>query len=194
MLDLTTIACVAVAIALFYAFGLQRDGKATAARKHGAAQAKRVRLLDPIFGLDFKIKTHAHQTGYPKYHARHGKTFLTRHFVGQSVLSTVDPENIQTMMGRSDDWGVEPLRFWASSRFCGDGFLVRDGRIWRDARKAIKPSFYHGNLCDFSELEKRVGMLVQRIPNDGTTVDLQPMLEDLVCHHFRLHLKVARMS
>jgi cytochrome P450 len=63
---------------------------------------------------------------------------------------------------------------------CGRGFLTTDGEIWNHSRKLLKPTFARSNLLDLSTVENELDKLIEAIPTDGSTVDLQPLLSNMV--------------
>jgi cytochrome P450 len=63
---------------------------------------------------------------------------------------------------------------------CGRGFLTTDGEIWNHSRKLLKPTFARSNLLDLSTVGNELDNLIESLPTDGTTVDLQPLLSTMV--------------
>ena len=55
-----------------------------------------------------------------------------------------------------------------------------DGPRWEHSRALLKPSFNKANMTDLSVFEGYVKMVVDQIPKDGSTVDLQPLFFNLV--------------
>lgn len=60
------------------------------------------------------------------------------------------------------------------------GIFTADGSIWARSRALIRPTFARSGISNFSCLEKHVGRLLDLIPHDGSTVDLQPLMKHLV--------------
>jgi len=73
----------------------------------------------------------------------------------------------------------------AAPDFGGSGNVFSlDGAPWEHARALLKPQFVRDQVADFTELEKHVQRFLQRAAPQGkagvTTVDLQPLLSDLI--------------
>ena len=91
------------------------------------------------------------------------------------------PENLQTVwVTKFKDWGVEPVRLPAMGTFCGRGLLTTEGPRWEYSRALLKPSFTKANMTDLSVFEGYVRLVLDQIPRDGSTVDLQPLFFNLV--------------
>ena len=78
------------------------------------------------------------------------------------------------------DWGVQDLRLPNMEKFCGRGFITMDGPEWRRAVALLKPSFYKARISDLSTMKAGLLSLIDHIPVDGSTVDLQPLFLKLV--------------
>jgi cytochrome P450 len=63
---------------------------------------------------------------------------------------------------------------------CGRGFLTTDGEMWNHSRKLLKPTFSKNNILDLSPLSKELDKLLETIPADGSVIDLQPVLSNMV--------------
>jgi cytochrome P450 len=80
------------------------------------------------------------------------------------------------------DWGVESFRLPAMGRLCGRGFLTTDGKTWEHSRALLKPSFTKQIISDLSRFEVVVEKVLNQLPTDGETVDLAPVLNELVSY------------
>ncbi|KAF2677207.1 cytochrome P450 [Lentithecium fluviatile CBS 122367] len=94
--------------------------------------------------------------------------------LSQPSVITIAPENIR-VVSTGKDWGMEPFRLAGMEYFCGCGILTTDGDIWSRSRKLLKPTFNKSNLADLSFLSTQVDTMLWQLPNNGTTVDLQPL-------------------
>ncbi|KAF7945536.1 hypothetical protein EAE96_010303 [Botrytis aclada] len=175
------------ASALFlYAIVNQRITRSKAARKSDCDAPFTYPHLDPIFGIDLKLKEiqkslrHQTITFSAKLHTKYGKTFEVISF-GTSSLRSIDTENIQAVYSTNhNDWGYEPSRLAVMGPFCGRGFITTDGETWQKARALLRPTFSKSNISDLSSYKVDVEEFLRRIPDDGiTTVDLQPLLSNL---------------
>lgn len=95
-------------------------------------------------------------------------------------INSIEPENVRTVFSSKwNDWGVEAVRLPAQLPFCGRGFITTDGAAWEHSRSLLRPSFYKGNAVHLPTLELYLQQVLDRIPKDGSTVDLQPLLYSL---------------
>ncbi|KAL9061171.1 MAG: hypothetical protein Q9162_000316 [Coniocarpon cinnabarinum] len=100
--------------------------------------------------------------------------------MGSRSIFTIDPENLRTVFSTNfAHWGVESIRLRPMEPFCGRGFLTVDGERWQHSRKVFQPSFDRKAMADFSDLEVYLQKMMQSIPDDNSTVDMQPLLSSL---------------
>ena len=66
--------------------------------------------------------------------------------------------------------------------FCARGLLSTAGEIWSHSRKIWKPAFSKNSLADLKYFAAQVDTLVGKLPGSGSTVNLQPLLYDMVSH------------
>ncbi|KAL8965639.1 MAG: hypothetical protein Q9183_003754, partial [Haloplaca sp. 2 TL-2023] len=115
-----------------------------------------------------------------------GNTFGAK-FLGSSSIHSIEPENIKAVFStNAKDWGVQPVRLPAQDPFCGRGFITTDGAAWEHSRSLLQPSFQKGNAVDLPTVERYLKTVIDRIPGDGETFDLQPLL-------FSLYLDTATL-
>ena len=156
------------------------------ARANGCQPPKIYPHKDPFFGLDLFLSTGKlfKENRYlpelvRRYHY-YGSTFETKSF-GSFAVNSIRPENLQTIwVSNFKDWGVQPVRLPAQDPFCGVGFITTDGSIWEHSRALLKPSFNRANMTNLPTLERYLHLVIDRIPKDGSTVDLQPLFFNLV--------------
>jgi hypothetical protein len=159
----------------------QRDRDA-AEIKHGGNPAVQHRAKEPFAGLDFHLIMHTDIPSLHRYHQRHGKTFQVRPLIAQPTFETIAPANVR-VINTGKDWGVEQLRRPGAEFFCGRGFLTTDGDVWQRSRKLLKPTFAKKNLQDLGYLSQQVDEMFTRLPEEGITVDLQPLFFTMVVVH-----------
>jgi hypothetical protein len=172
---------------LLYTIANQRITRSKAARQHGCKVPFTYPHLDPVFGTDLKLqeiqKSLRHQslTFSANLHTKYGKTFEVIDFGAQCVRS-IDTANIQAVYSTNHaDWGYEPFRLPVMGPFCGRGFITTDGESWQKGRALLRPTFSKSNISDLSTYKAAVERFLRHIPSDGrTTVDLQPLLSNLV--------------
>lgn len=57
----------------------------------------------------------------------------------------------------------------------GHGIFSTDGEAWERSRGLVRPNFTRQQVADLDMLETHVGHLINAIPRDGSTVDLQDL-------------------
>ena len=179
---------LAVASALSWAlwFVRQRLLRASFSRQHGCKPAKEYPRKDPFFGLDYFLesgrlsKAYAHLPASTERHLKVGKSFWVTS-LGSHSLHTIEPANVQTAYSdNTGAWSIGHARLRGLEPFCGKGFITTDGETWAHSRKLINPIFAKTNIADLGPFAICVDRLLEKIPKDGSTVDLQPLLSSLV--------------
>ena len=153
------------------------------AHRNGCKPPPRRKTGDPILGLYKRIQDSKSAKAFKSLpagaalHAELGQTFRETTLLGGTSLRTRDTENIQTVYGiNGAHWGVEPFRLSAMQPFMGEGFITKDGPVWEHSRQLLKSSFHKNNISDLRAFEHSVRQLIAKIPRDGSTIDLQPLL------------------
>lgn len=77
------------------------------------------------------------------------------------------------------DFGVEPMRRLngASMPFADKGVNTTDGHMWEVSRFLIKPYFTREAFSNTDRLEKHTDNMINLIPKDGSTFDMQILLQ-----------------
>ena len=110
----------------------------------------------------------------------YGKTFEER-FFDTKIINTMEAANIQQAAALSfQDWGKSSSRNAITSPFLGRGIFSEDGAFWRSSRDLIKPTFARSEISDVNSLGLFVNRLLELIPRDGSTFDIQPLVHKLV--------------
>jgi len=110
----------------------------------------------------------------------YGKTFESTSW-GTRCINTMNDKNIQAVLSRSfDDFGVEPMRLHIGEPFIGRGVFSTDGPYWKYSRDLIKPMFAKAQISSFTTLDIHLDRMMERIPRDGSTMDLQALLKLMV--------------
>jgi cytochrome P450 len=100
--------------------------------------------------------------------------------LGQEIYLTDDPENTKTVLATDfDAWSLGEDRIKQMSSFLGHGIFTTEGAAWKHSRDMLRPCFERSQVADVSMLEKHTSRLIDILPRDGTTVDLQLLLHDL---------------
>ena len=183
MTHLTSAALTGVGIVALYYLQLWYS-RWSFARRNGCEIPPRRKIGDPILGI-YKRKQDSRSAkallqtlpAGAALHSEFGQTFSENTVFGGSSLVTSDSENIHAVYGTNGvRWGIAPFRLAAMRPFAGEGFITNDGPIWEHSRQLLKPSFHKDNISDLSSFEHSVRQLFTKIPKDGSTVDLQPLL------------------
>jgi hypothetical protein len=141
----------------------------------------------PAFGIDIIVLT---------YRAMRQKRFLQhwRHYLldahahtvaltlwrGVTVYLTDDPENIKAMLATNfDDWSLGKERIAQLSSYLGHGIFTTEGAAWKHSRDMLRPCFEKTQVADVEVFERHMKRLIDLLPTDGETVDLQPLFCDL---------------
>ncbi|KAF7541043.1 hypothetical protein G7054_g969 [Neopestalotiopsis clavispora] len=162
---------------LVAALVIQRQRRRTSAiYRNGYQSPVHHRPWDPFLGIDLTIATHNDLPSLRRLHQKYGHTFATETLVNDTTIYTIAPQNIKAVNMRHDHWGIEPQRLPGMEFFCGRGILTMDGEVWKQARSLLKPSFAKGNISDLTVLSRETDKLLEQLPTNGQTVDLQPLL------------------
>lgn len=92
----------------------------------------------------------------------------------------MEPENIKTILALDfKNWGFGKARDEVKVLF-GDGIFNRTGAAWQRSRDMLRPHFARSQIANLPMIEKHIPQLVNLIPRDGSTVDLQPLFFGLM--------------
>ena len=141
---------------------------------------------DPLLGLDqfFKFMSsikqgNSFQLAQDLFNV-YGKTFVSNSW-RKTVVHTSEPENSRTVLSTlSGKFAVAPFRHDALEPLLGDGVFVTDGVAHEKSRALLKPAFSSVQNRDSGLLEKHFRRMVDHIPSNRETVDLQPIFQHLV--------------
>ena len=110
---------------------------------------------------------------------RNGYTIHTRLLTTHSYL-TVEPENLKTMLAlKFKDFSLPDRRKSAFLPVLGAGIFTTDGAAWQHSRELLRPNFVRSQVGDLETFETHVNHLVQAIPRDGSTVDIEDLFFQL---------------
>lgn len=109
----------------------------------------------------------------------YGPTYQTSS-VGTTTIWSKDPKLIQHVWGTSSHWGVAPNRLEALEPFLGRGFFTVDGEQWEQSRALMRPSFHKSKISDLTFFTAATEAMLNKIPRDSSTIDMQPLLFALV--------------
>ncbi|KAF2819221.1 putative N-alkane-inducible cytochrome P450 [Ophiobolus disseminans] len=148
-------------------------------RRMGCKPATQWGQRDPVLGLDqfriFKQNAVDRKTLESLTHRyistqRHTQTLR---LMGQDLVMTCEPENVKAVLAtKFADFGIGS-RMGAMGRLLGYGIFTTDGKHWEHSRALIRPSFSRAQVSDLDCVETHVQNLINQLPADGETIDLQ---------------------
>jgi cytochrome P450 len=171
------------ALLLSYAahyFFTRRRIAAEFARTHGCQPAVAYPQSDRIIGLGMMKESQAALSKHLILETirqradRMGPTY-TSVMLGGYFVCSVDPENIQSVLAKNfKDWGLGQRKdTWGP--LLGQGIFTTDGALWEHSRSIVRPNFVKSQIVGLDMFERHVQELIEVIPKDGSTVDLQPL-------------------
>lgn len=157
-------------------------------RRKGYGAVPRYPQWIPILGLDIafsmaqSMKNHTFLLWLRRLHATapgKSKTFAVG-FLGRHVIHTIEPQNLKALSATVwEDFGIEPLwrQTGASMPFADKGVNTTDGHDWAFSRALIKPYFTREASTNTDRLKEHTDNLFNLIPPDGSTFDMQALLQ-----------------
>lgn len=154
------------------------------AKQHGCLPAK-YHQTPFTFGALFwwgqikAIKEHC-LLPYMSNNFREVNRHTRRHFVfGTHFITTEDSENVKAVLATNfGAWSLGQERIQEMSSYLGYGIFVNEGAAWKHSREMLRPCFERSQVADVDILERHTQRLLDLVPKDGTTIDLQPLLHD----------------
>lgn len=125
---------------------------------------------------ELTFEMHTNLAMMKRNHDHFGLTYQLDTLFGNPVIHTIAPENLPLVYSNGGNYRIQPVRFPGMKYFCGKGFLTTDGLTWLRARKLLKPSLAKKNIAQLESLSQETRKLLEKLPNDGSTIDLQPLL------------------
>ena len=154
-------------------------------RQYGCQPPKRLPVWDPIFGIDVFINTvrairnHCALSSFCEKLAKLGMRTTYFPMLGVGVVATFEPENAKAMLSTNfNDYGIDNMRDMLKP-VLGDGIFTSDGATWQHSRALLRPAFLRTEISNLNYLEKHVEQLKLQLPQDGSTVDLEPLFSKL---------------
>ena len=138
-------------------------------------------LWDPLFGLDFVIRNNTGVKNHTlladtrtRFQAL-GNTFSTV-LAGRTVHLTIEPEILKTVQSLNfNHWHLSDRRKVSFIPLLGHGIFTTDDAPWAHSREMLRPNFVRSQLADPDTFEHHASHLIQAIPRDGSTVNLQEL-------------------
>lgn len=94
---------------------------------------------------------------------------------GSWVLITIEPENLKAILATDfEDWPIGGAKKTGLMMTAGaHSIFALNGKEWQHARALIRPSFTRNQIADFECQDRHIERFLDRIPRDGTVVELQ---------------------
>ena len=94
----------------------------------------------------------------------------------QSVIHTIEPENVKIILAtKFTDYNLSIRRKEAFIPVFGHGIFSTDGAAWERSRGLIRPNFTRAQVADLHMFERHMVHLINAIPRDGSTIELQDL-------------------
>lgn len=160
-------------------------------RRKGYAPIPHVPQLDPFLGLDVafaqltSVRTHTFLQWLRSLHVKAKAKTVSFSFLGKRFIHITEAENMKALFAGPlwKDFGVEPMRLnrYATMPFAHKGVGTVDGHEWEVSRALIKPHFAPDVTKNMECVEKHTDLLMDLIPRDGSTFDMQTLMQRWVC-------------
>lgn len=156
----------------------------TLIRENGCKPIPGYAHKDPILGLDifwenFKLsKTGGFMERVRQRYAgiNGGANTFSFLLLGERVVNTAEPENIKTILAtKFKDFNLSDRRKDTFHPVFGHGIFSTDGEEWAASRALLRPNFARSLVGDLEVFESHISKMISKIPQDGSTVDLQDL-------------------
>lgn len=153
-------------------------------REHGCLPVKKYPTKDPFFGIDMfretlrRLKERKILEDHVTRFERMGNNTRTITFpsLGRQITFTIEPENLKTIQALDfKKWSLGRRRKIAFTPFLGVGIFTSDGADWQHSREMLRPNFVRSQVADLDTFETHIQHLIEAIPRDRSTVDLQDL-------------------
>ncbi|KIV90973.1 hypothetical protein PV10_05571 [Exophiala mesophila] len=105
-----------------------------------------------------------------------GHHTLRLRIIERSMILTREPENIKTILStKFNDYSLGARRRDAFLPIFGHGIFDQDGAAWERSRALVRPNFTRQQVADLDMFEAHIQHLIESVPRDGSTVDLQDL-------------------
>ncbi|KAL9107699.1 MAG: hypothetical protein Q9227_007414 [Pyrenula ochraceoflavens] len=150
-------------------------------KQHGCKPAWSYPHKDP-FGLDMVLdavraaKQHKFLQNSRQRYLDTGRNTMYANPLGRPGFNTCEPEIVKAVLStKFNDFGLGPRRSQVFVPFLGAGIFDTDGAAWEHSRALIRPNFTRSQVADLETFELHVSELIDVIPKDGSTFDLQEL-------------------
>ena len=126
------------------------------------------------------IKEHKFLENIRHRFLKHGINTASHRLILTDMIQTIEPDNLKTMLALNfKDWSLGSRRTDAFIPFLGRGIFTTDGAAWQHSREMLRPNFTRSQVGDLTTFEIHVGHLIENLPRNGSTVDLQELFFQL---------------
>ena len=133
-------------------------------------------LIENLAGL----REHTFLQRLRNRYIRHGSYTMVQRIIFTNMIQTIEPDNLKTMLALNfKDYELGDRRTAAMIPLLGRGIFTTDGAAWQHSREMLRPNFTRSQVGDLSTFETHVGQLINNIPRNGSTVDLQELFFQL---------------
>lgn len=142
-------------------------------------------ILGKLLGLDIiRLQLRDDKVGRSFEGMRHrfftDRNTLQARSMGLNVIHTVEPEIVKTILStKFDDFALSQRRIKAIGPSLGTGIFASNGHAWERSRALVRPNFTRDQVADLDTFETHIRHLIDAIPRDGSTVDLQTLFFSL---------------
>lgn len=118
------------------------------------------------------------------FHFRLWGTTLEQVFLSTQAFGTIEPRNLEAILGsKFDDWSLG-LRNQVMNPLFGSGIFTQDGDLWKASRALLRPQFTYAQYEQCEVFRDATSALLENLASQQGTVDIQP-------HAFALTLDVT---
>ena len=165
-----------------YGYFTRHIAKRQFVRTHGCESPVRYPHRDPIFGLGEArdaLKAAKAKRYLERIHSlyqQYGNTFASETLLNTSMIYTIEPKNIQTVLVTNfKDYHAGAHRKAAMSPLLGNSIVLTDEATWEHSRAMLRPSFSRSLVNDLPRFEHHTQDLIAAMPKDGTMVNLMEL-------------------
>lgn len=177
--------CAVLSALLVLLYAVRRTVVARRIRNAGGVRAPAL-ALNPFSGISFFISAAREQMNnnllaffqsiYDKATPECPDCVEISFTGGIRFILTREPEHIKTVLtSKFTDFGKGPRFHEIWSPFLGDSIFTTDGQLWQGSRSLIRPMFVKDRVSDLQTFDKWAGVLMNKLPRAGETVDIMDL-------------------
>ncbi|PVI07134.1 cytochrome P450 [Periconia macrospinosa] len=150
------------------------------AQTYGCLPPKQKKWKDPFLSADAMIgnyraiKAHGLLDFWGSWLKDNDAHTIWTKILGSPIILTIDPENVKSILATQfSHFSVGQERINLLSASIGKGIFTSDGAEWKHSRDMLRPCFERNQVADTLMLDRHVTRLIETLPTDGSTVNLQ---------------------